>query len=120
MKKKEEKKKNKAIAIMCLAYFRAFIQQTNTHKHKQPRLDYSYMYLFQETTWLLFDLKLGKVCINFTLRIMDANKGHQQTTHLTLDLLVWPVTPEYHGGQFRASTNQVWLQTDAWLESYQP
>ena len=30
---------NKAIAEMCLAQLRAFIQQTNTHKHKQPRLD---------------------------------------------------------------------------------
>ena len=28
------------------------------------------------------------------------------------------LTPEYHGGQYRASTNQVWLQTDAGLESY--
>ena len=31
---------NKAIAVMCLAHLRSFIQQTNTHKHKQPRLDY--------------------------------------------------------------------------------
>ena len=38
--------------------------------------------------------------------------------HLTFDLLMWPLTPEYHGGQYRASTNQVWLQTDAGLESY--
>ena len=40
--------------------------------------------------------------------------------HLTFDLLMWPLTPEYHGGQHRASINQVWLQTDAGLESYQP
>ena len=40
--------------------------------------------------------------------------------HLTFDLLMWPLTPEYHGGQHRASTNQVWLQTDAGLEIYQP
>ena len=33
-------------------------------------------------------------------------------------VLMWPLTPEYHGGQYRASTNQVWLQTDAGLESY--
>ena len=38
--------------------------------------------------------------------------------HLTFDLLMWPLTPEYHGGLYRASTNQVWLQTDAGLESY--
>ena len=38
--------------------------------------------------------------------------------NLTLDLLMWPLSPEYHGGQYRASTNQVWLQTDARLESY--
>ena len=40
--------------------------------------------------------------------------------HLTFDLLMWPLTLEYHGGQHRASTIQVWLQTDAGLESYQP
>ena len=40
--------------------------------------------------------------------------------HLTFDLLMWPLTPEYHGGQYKASTNQVWLQTDGGLESYQP
>ena len=40
--------------------------------------------------------------------------------HLTFDLLMWPLTPEYHGGQHKASTNQVWLQTNAGLESYQP
>ena len=40
--------------------------------------------------------------------------------HLTFDLLMWHLTPEYHGGQYRASTNQVWLQTGIWLESYQP
>ena len=38
--------------------------------------------------------------------------------HLTFDLLMWPLTPEYHGGQYRASTNQMWLQTNAGLESY--
>ena len=31
--------------------------------------------------------------------------------HLNFDLLMWPLTPEYHGGQHRASTIQVWLQT---------
>ena len=30
---------NKVIPVMCLAHLRAFIQQTNRHKHKQPRLD---------------------------------------------------------------------------------
>ena len=30
---------NKAIGVMCIAHLRAFIQQTNTHTHKQPRLD---------------------------------------------------------------------------------
>ena len=40
--------------------------------------------------------------------------------HLTFDLLIWPLTPEYIGGQHRASTIQVWLQTDVGLESYQP
>ena len=40
--------------------------------------------------------------------------------HLTFDLLMWPLTPEYHGGQHEASTTQGWLQTDARLESYQP
>ena len=39
--------------------------------------------------------------------------------HLTFDLLTWPLIPEYHGGHNRASTNQVWLQTGIWLESYQ-
>ena len=39
-------------------------------------------------------------------------------SHLTFDLLMWPLTPEYHGSQHRASTNQVWLQTNAGLESY--
>ena len=36
---KKQNNTNKAIAVMCLAHLRAFIQQTNTHKHKQPRLD---------------------------------------------------------------------------------
>ena len=40
--------------------------------------------------------------------------------HMTFDQLMWPLTPEYHGGQHRASTNQVWLHTDAGLESYKP
>ena len=31
--------------------------------------------------------------------------------HLTFDLLTWPLTPEYCGGQYRASTNYVWLQS---------
>ena len=30
---KKNKSLNKAIAVMCLAHLRAFIQQTNTHKH---------------------------------------------------------------------------------------
>ena len=30
---------NKAIAVMCLAHLRAFIQQISIHKHKQLSLD---------------------------------------------------------------------------------
>ena len=40
--------------------------------------------------------------------------------HLTFDLLTWSLTPEYCEGHHRAFTNQVWLQTGIWLESYQP
>ena len=89
---------------------------------------------------LTFDLLMWLL----TQNIMEANIGHLPTKfgykqmqgwkvinryrvlqvnlhiwpHLTFDLLMWPLTPEYHGGQYRASTNQVWLQTDAGLESY--
>ena len=40
--------------------------------------------------------------------------------HLTFDLLTWPLTPEYHGGQYWSPTNPVWLLTGIWLESYDP
>ena len=87
---------------------------------------------------------LTYLCDLWPQNIMEANIGHLPTKfgykqmqgwkvinryrvlrvnlhiwpHLTFDLLMWPLTPEYHGGQHRASTNQVWLQTDAGLESY--
>ena len=100
-------------------------------------------------------------------RILEVN--FHILPHLTFDLLMWPLTPEYHGGQYRHLLtkfgykqmqgwkvincyrvlqvnfhiwpltylcdlwpqnimeanighlpNQVWLQTDAGLESYQP
>ena len=38
-KRRRYKCKHKAIAVMCLTHLRTFIQQTNTHKHKQPRLE---------------------------------------------------------------------------------
>ena len=34
---------------------------------------------------------------------------------LQVNFYIWPLTSEYHGGQHRASTNQVWLQTGVWL-----
>ena len=73
-----------------------------------------------EGTWLLFDLELGNVYINFP-RIMEANIWYLQTTFRYkqaygwkfikpyslagklsqyVDLLMWPVIPEYHGGQY--------------------
>ena len=87
---------------------------------------------------------LTYLCDLWPQNIMEANIGHLPTKfgykqmqgwkvinrsrvlqvnlhiwpHLTFDLLMWSLTPEYHGGQHRASTNQVWLQTDAGLESY--
>ena len=83
-------------------------------------------------------------CGNHAFRLTEANMGHLPSLvrnrcsvgklstvivlhvklhilpHLTFDLFKWCLTLEYHGGQYRASINQVWLQTDARLESYQP
>ena len=95
---------NKAIAVMCLAHLRAFrLMEANIYRHLPTKFGYNQMQ--------------GWKVIN-RYRILQVN--FHIWPHLTFDLLMWPLTPEYHRGQYRASINQVWLQTDAGLESYQP
>ena len=46
-------------------------------------------------------------------RVLQVN--HHIWPHLTFDLLMWPLTPEYHEGQHMASTNQVgYKQMHGW------
>ena len=100
---------------MCLAHLRAFMQLTNTHKHNNQNI---------------MEANIGHLPTKFGYKqiqgwnVINPNRVLQVNfhiwPHLTFDLFMWPLTPEYHGGQYRASTNQVWLQTDAGLESYQP
>ena len=78
--------------VMCLAHLRAFIQQ--------PRSA-----LKQACGWRLMDV-IAKIAYLTSFNLWP--------TYMTF----WP--PQYFGGQYRASTNQVWLQTGIWLETYQP
>ena len=43
-------------------------------------------------------------------KVINLNSLTGKLSNLTFDLLTWPLTPEYCGGQHRASSNQVWLQ----------
>ena len=53
-------------------------------------------------------------------KLINPNSLAGRLLHLTFDLLMGPLTSEYHGGQYRASTNQVWLQAGIWLKTSQP
>ena len=51
-------------------------------------------------------------------KVINRNRVMQVNFHICPQMTFDLLTPEYHRGQHRASTNEVWLQTSMLLESY--